>query len=168
MSEHVLDWLPAYHDGELHGKALQQVENHLQACATCRAELQALQSLSSVLKSAPVPDLTPPGRFAAQVALRLPRRAAPRPPGWRLGVPLALIVIWAFVHTGLQLASWLFTADWLLDIRWIETDSFLRTTATLTGLNFALLVITAILWAGWMGLWVAWERHQAQPAAGRA
>jgi predicted anti-sigma-YlaC factor YlaD len=168
MSEHIQEWLSTYHDGELRGKALLQVETHLRECADCRAELQALQSLSSVLKSAPAPELTPPGLFAAQVALRLPRRAAPRPPAWKLGAPLALIGIWAFVQAGLKLAAFVLTADWLLDFHWIETESLLRTTVWLTGLNLGLLVVTVILWAGWMGLWVAWERHQAQPAASKA
>lgn len=169
MSDHVHEWLAAYHDGELHGKALQQVENHLQECAACRAELRALQSLSTALKSAPAPDLTPPGLFAAQVALRLPRRTASRPrhPRWRLGFPLVLFGVAVFLQAGLKVASFALTAGGLLDIAWIETESVLRTNAVLTGLNLALLATTVILWAGWMGLWVAWERHQAQPAASK-
>jgi anti-sigma factor RsiW len=36
MDEHVHAWLEAYHDGELHGRRLEQVEDHLARCVECR------------------------------------------------------------------------------------------------------------------------------------
>ncbi len=104
MTEHVTAWLGAYHDGELRGRRLQQVEAHLAHCAMCRAELESLRALTALLQESPVAvHLTSPERFAAQVALRLPRR--PEQPawqraleiGWRL-VPLGLLGAWAFVQ----------------------------------------------------------------------
>ncbi|UCC64420.1 MAG: zf-HC2 domain-containing protein [Anaerolineae bacterium] len=104
MTEHVTAWLGAYHDGELQGRRLRQVETHLAHCATCRADLERLQALAALLQESPAAEnLTPPERFVAQVGLRLPRRPA-RPAwqrglemGWRL-VPVGLLGAWAFVQ----------------------------------------------------------------------
>ena len=75
MNGHVTPWLATYHDGELKGRRLRQVEAHLAECATCRAELNELQCLSALLHESPVAeDLLPPERFVAQVGLRLERR----------------------------------------------------------------------------------------------
>ena len=104
MNEHVTPWMGAYHDGELHGRCLQQVEAHLAHCATCRAELEGLQAMSALLQESPaVEGFTPPERFVAQVGLRLPRRPAEPAwkraleTGWRL-IPLGLLGAWAFVQ----------------------------------------------------------------------
>ncbi len=103
MNGHVTPWLAAYHDGELHGRRLRQVEEHLAECAACRAELKELQSLSALLHESAAEGLMPAERFVAQVGLRLPRR--PTKPawqrtletGWRLA-PAGLVGVWAFVQ----------------------------------------------------------------------
>ena len=105
MNEHVTTWLGAYHDGELKGLRLRQVETHLTHCAMCRVELEQLQTLTMLLQESPAAEgLTPPERFVAQVGLRLPRRPA-QPAwkralefGWRLA-PVGLLGAWAFVQT---------------------------------------------------------------------
>jgi len=105
MTEHVTAWLGAYHDGELGGRRARQVEDHLAHCTTCRAELERLRALAALLQESPAAvNLTPPGRFVAQVGLRLPRRPE-RPAwqrtleiGWRMA-PLGLLGAWAFVQT---------------------------------------------------------------------
>lgn len=111
MTEHVTEWLGAYHDGELWGHRLRQVEAHLAQCATCRAELEELRALATLLQeSPPAAGLTPPERFVAQVGLRLPRRpertAVQRTLeiGWRLA-PLAMLGAWAFFHAVFTVAS---------------------------------------------------------------
>ncbi len=104
MTEHVTVWLGAYHDGELRGLRLRQVEAHLAHCATCRTELERLGALTALLQESPAAaGLTPPERFVAQVKLRLPRRPE-RPAtqraletGWRLA-PLGLLGAWAFIQ----------------------------------------------------------------------
>jgi len=104
MTEHVTTWLGAYHDGELQGRRLRQVEAHLAQCAACRAELQSLQALGTLLQESPASEgLTPPERFVAQVGLRLPRR--PERPAWQRALemgwqltPLGLLGAWAFVQ----------------------------------------------------------------------
>lgn len=104
MTQHVTAWLEAYHDGELSGLRLQQVETHLAHCTTCRAELENLRALAALLRESPaVESLTPPERFVAQVGLRLPRR--PERPAWQRGLeigwqltPVGLLGAWAFVQ----------------------------------------------------------------------
>jgi hypothetical protein len=104
MTQHVTAWLGAYHDGELRGLRLRQVETHLAHCATCHAELERLRALTTLLQESPAAKgLAPPERFVAQVGLRLPHR--PERPAWRrtldIGwqlVPLGLLGAWAFVQ----------------------------------------------------------------------
>lgn len=110
-NEHVIAWLGAYHDGELHGRRLRQIETHLAHCEMCSAELKELRALTALLQESPAPErLTRPDRFVAQVGLRLPRR--PTQPtwkraletGWRL-VPVGLFGAWAFVEAALWVSS---------------------------------------------------------------
>ena len=82
MNQHVTPWLGAYHDGELKGLRLRQVEAHLAQCAACRVDLEKLQALGALLQESPAATgLMPPDRFVAQVGLRLPRR--PTQPAWQ-------------------------------------------------------------------------------------
>ena len=74
MSNHVSEWLNAYFDGELTGKLLHQVEDHLAECEACQAELDSLEGLSELLHDVPAPEFTPADRFAAQVNLRIPHK----------------------------------------------------------------------------------------------
>jgi len=104
MNQHVIAWLGAYHDGELKGARLWQVEAHLQSCESCRAELDRLRALGHLLQASPPPEgLTPAERFEAQVRLRLPPRPARTTwqsaleTGWQLA-PLGLFVAWGFVQ----------------------------------------------------------------------
>jgi hypothetical protein len=104
MSDHILKLLGAYIDGELSGGQLRKVEAHLDECQSCLEEYYGLQALSATLLSAPVPDFPFPERFAADLALRLPRK--PVKPmrekalevGWWLA-PVGLIVTWIFIST---------------------------------------------------------------------
>jgi anti-sigma factor RsiW len=130
MSEHVFRWLGAYHDGELRGRRLAQVEAHLARCAVCCAELEGLQALSGLLQGVPQPAYSlPPERFVAQVGLRLPR--IPEQPAWQRAlergwqmVPLGLLGTWAvtqavFIVAAAALLAWRtglgesLTAGWL-------------------------------------------------------
>jgi anti-sigma factor RsiW len=114
----VLDWLGAYHDGELHGDRLRSVQAHLGACAICQAELAALQRLAvSLHSSPPLPARTPPDQFVAQVRLRLPARRGPTPGHARLRraaglwLPLGVLGLWALGQAVLTVGGLLFT--WL-------------------------------------------------------
>lgn len=102
---HVGQWLQAYYDGELDHRTAMRVETHLAACPACCAELEALRALSALLQASPPASLTPtPEQFAAQVALKLPRRE--REPLaersltflWRLA-PLLIVTTWVFVQS---------------------------------------------------------------------
>jgi predicted anti-sigma-YlaC factor YlaD len=104
MSEHIVEQLGAYLDGELHGRQFHKVEEHLTACESCRAELASLQSLSGILQEAPAADFPSADRFASNVTLRLARR--PVIPmhrkvlefGWWM-VPVGLLMAWIFIST---------------------------------------------------------------------
>jgi hypothetical protein len=109
--DHVLDWLPAYHDGELPERRERQVEEHLAHCESCRAELKALRAFSSLLQKSPsASDLMRSDQFVAQVELRLPRRPVQTPvrrvleTGWRF-IPVGLLGAWAFMQTVLIVVS---------------------------------------------------------------
>ncbi len=104
MSDHILELLGAYIDGELHGGQLRKVETHLAECQSCLEEYYKLQALSATLHEAPAPDFPAPEHFAADVALRLPRmpvkpiRTKALEVGWWLA-PAGLIAAWIFVST---------------------------------------------------------------------
>ncbi len=115
MSKHVIEWLNAYLDGELKGYQMRQVEAHLTECLACRNELESLARLSSLLREVPVPEFTPPERFAAQVALRLHRRTpAPKNKvleiGWWM-IPVGLVGSWIFIGTSLFVTEILSVAN---------------------------------------------------------
>jgi predicted anti-sigma-YlaC factor YlaD len=110
MSDHIVELLSAYLDGELHGGQLRKVETHLDKCQTCQEECASLQALSAALHDAPIPDFPSPERFAADVALRLPRtpvkplRRRALEVGWWLA-PVGLIVTWVFISTTILVSN---------------------------------------------------------------
>jgi predicted anti-sigma-YlaC factor YlaD len=108
---HVTARLQAYHDGELGPRTAETVAAHLAGCEACLAEFEALETLSALLHELPpATQLVPEDRFAAQVALRLPRDKAPTLPertlkwGWRL-TPVVLVATWASVQAAAILTS---------------------------------------------------------------
>jgi len=112
MTDHVTTWLEAYHDGELRGRRLRQVETHLARCETCRQELRRLEGLTALLRSAPAPvGLMSADRFVYAMGLRLPRR--PERPAWQRALkvgwqltPLGLLGAWVFAKTAL-VVTWM-------------------------------------------------------------
>jgi predicted anti-sigma-YlaC factor YlaD len=111
MSNHVTEWLNAYHDGELHGNRLRHVQAHLAGCEVCQAELESLHSLSDLLHEVETPELVSTERFAAQVSLRLPREQAALTPGKKVTeigwwmIPVGLLAAWVFVSTAFVLGD---------------------------------------------------------------
>ena len=115
MSNHVSEWLNAYFDGELTGKLLHQVEDHLAECEACQAELDSLEGLSELLHDVPAPEFTPADRFAAQVNLRIPHkqvvisRKQVMEAGWWM-IPVGLLASWIFISTAFALGDVLLAA----------------------------------------------------------
>jgi hypothetical protein len=70
------DWLPLY--GDLQGRELEELDDHLAGCAECREELRHLNALGSMMEEArppaPSPELLQEARFVLQSALRAERR----------------------------------------------------------------------------------------------
>jgi predicted anti-sigma-YlaC factor YlaD len=116
MSNHVTEWLNAYFDGELTGKRLFQVEEHLAGCETCQAELESLEKLSGLLQATPTPEFTPLERLAAQVSLRIPHRQVlisrkqVFDVGWWM-IPVGLLASWVFISTAFALGDVLSAAS---------------------------------------------------------
>jgi len=110
MSNHVTEWLNAYFDGELTGKRLHQVEEHLAECEACQTELEALGNVSGLLHEIPLPDFPSPERFATQVNLLLPQKRTPPPQrslfeiGWWM-IPVGLLAVWVFISTAILLGD---------------------------------------------------------------
>jgi anti-sigma factor RsiW len=173
MNQHVLNWLPAYHDGELSPSHRRQVEDHLATCPTCLADLETLDSLSGLLRANQAPELTSPERFAAQVQLLLPRSPQPATstnektlPRWVLGAPLALIAAWAFLQAALWITTFLLGANWALGPQnllfpgWAAPVDLIETAGSLLVMYFGLMVATTILWCTWMAFWLVWKNNQ--------
>ena len=111
MTEHITQWLGAYHDGELRGAQLRRIEGHLTECTACRAELEEIRNLSALLQNTPTEaSYLPAERFAANLALTLPRRTelpqarSPLEIGWWL-VPVGLLAAWVFIGITYSLSS---------------------------------------------------------------
>jgi len=109
---HVTAWLPAYHDGELSGPRQAEVEAHLATCAGCLAELEALEGLSALLQSAPLPALAPrpcqlpPRLHGAFQSFDLAR--ARRNWGrlaWQ-SIPVGLALAWVFLQGAIWALGW--------------------------------------------------------------
>jgi len=148
MMDHVLDWLQAYHDGELQGQKAHWVEAHLSYCESCRAELEALQAFSSLLQlSPPAPDLLHSESFVARVvqatsepSLRPAPAALKRAleTGWYL-IPVGLIGAWLFVQTAYIVVALIllaqsapataqlfpFTLPPIFDVSWLAVEQCL-------------------------------------------
>lgn len=177
MDEHIQAWLEAYHDGELHGRRLQQVEDHLARCAECRREMERLNTLSALLQENPAPgNLMPPERFVAQVGLRLPRRQEGEgrqrvfKAGWQM-IPLVLFGAWVFVQA-LFIMMGLLLVGLSLGLGDIAGQPVLNTLnrsellAWSVGLNFALSAVIGLLYLSWLASWWVGRRHsqvEAQP-----
>jgi predicted anti-sigma-YlaC factor YlaD len=147
MPNHVTEWLNAYFDGELTGRRLQQVEDHLAECEACQAELDSLYGLSELLHEVPAPEFSSAERFAAQVSLRIPHKKAVISKkqvvefGW-WGIPVGLLASWIFISTAFALGDVLSTAsnlgllggiaDWLGS--GVANDIYLSTTIGQLGL----------------------------------
>lgn len=95
MSDHPLDQLSAFLDGELAPDARASVETHLRQCAACALHLEELAAVDTLARS--VPAEAPAGYFQAlpgRVVQRLPPRAARARaiPVWTWALAAGLIV----------------------------------------------------------------------------
>lgn len=192
MNGHVSQWIPAYHDGELTEARRELVEAHLQACESCRAELEGLENLSVLLQQAPVPEHTSRERFAASIKIRLPRDSHGQPrnralkTAWQIA-PLAVIGMWASIQAALLIAS--LGISFGLD-RYLQASlPFLdwQPSTTITGffagietgidlawlsglepaieafmLGLAATAITGVLLAGWLASWWSYKHNRTE------
>ena len=90
--------LTLYALGSLEGAELARVRKHLEACASCRLELQRLNADMGILAMAAAPESTPPGRVKDRLMKRIAHteRDAKVPAwnwSWAFRVALALILL---------------------------------------------------------------------------
>lgn len=113
MSEHILEWLGAYLDGELPVYRRRQMEEHVAHCLVCKAELESLQRLSQVLQADPLPnEFSSPQNFSSRIELLLPRlpsvsptRRALKIAWWSL--PFAVLGAYLFVQVVFSITGWI-------------------------------------------------------------
>jgi predicted anti-sigma-YlaC factor YlaD len=117
MSNHVIEWLNAYLDGELKGRQLHLVKEHLATCEACQAEFESLQGLSALLQEVPGPEFVSHERFVSQVNLRLPQRPVKAIENrslfnvsWWI-VPVGLLMLWVFIATTTVVSEMVSVAD---------------------------------------------------------
>jgi anti-sigma factor RsiW len=156
MEDRTRGLLPRYHDGELTEEATRAVELHLATCAACRAELQALRSLSATLAGAAEPGSTADAEAFWQ-ALQPKLGAQHAAPPWRSWLPGLLLL-------GLQgilgaIGALLMIGSLVRGLTGINTG--------LPGLPLpGLFSIGMFGWAGvlyliWLAAW--WSRHHTAP-----
>jgi predicted anti-sigma-YlaC factor YlaD len=111
MAKHISEWLNAYLDGELNRARTSQVEDHLAECAECRAELEELRGLSTLLhETAPTGEFLSTERFVSNLTLNLPRqpehsqRRKILEVGWWL-IPVGTLGIWLFLQVTFTLSA---------------------------------------------------------------
>jgi len=156
MSNHVSEWLNAYHDGELHGNRLHQVEAHLAECELCQKELESLDRLSNVLHMVPAPKFVSAERFASQVSLRLPHKQTVISRkhifevGWWM-IPVGLLGIWVFIGTAFFVSDILSAANSLGILNnisgWLTFGSSSAASWTATLGQFGVLGGRSLTWA---------------------
>jgi predicted anti-sigma-YlaC factor YlaD len=155
MSNHITEWLNAYLDGELKGRRLHQVEEHLAGCEACQTELKALQGLSALLQEVPAAEFTPLERFVSQVNLLLPQKRETTTRrkilevGWWM-VPVGLLTVWIFLSTTILVSDMVSVANnfGLLDnVNVLASDTSNNAYWTSTLGQFGLLEGNSLQWA---------------------
>lgn len=183
MEKHVTRSLPAYHDGELPADQQTLLGAHLAVCPACRAELDALRSLSGVLKK--VPAAAPPvtaAVFLARLEARLKSEPAPawstaptpRVAGWgkvlRLAwqaIPLGIVGAWVVLQAVLLASALLIAlgADAYLSLPLAESLQLapdLEWLLVLLALWLPGLGLNSELWLAVLGQSFAWAAPLAQ------
>jgi hypothetical protein len=169
MNEHVFEWLEAYHDGELKGRRLQIIEAHLNECASCRAELARLESLSVLLQDKWVLEpSTPPERFVAQVHLRMERKPerTPMERVWNIilqAIPLVLISAWVSMQAlfvAKALLYLMFRFRFLSDLGSLLIIFEDRVPGLDLLINILVSLLIGFLYLSWLASW--WVRRRRQ------
>ncbi|MBN1934399.1 MAG: zf-HC2 domain-containing protein [Anaerolineae bacterium] len=177
MAQHVNHLLAEYYDNELNAHRRRQVETHLDECATCRAELERMTQLSSLMEAYTLPEAsTPVETFRAQVMLKVSRRKRSPLPSrtwvWYAipvslgGALLALEAVTALLILAVSALSWggieiaaslaPTWVEWLnAQISWSDmliSSGLDLLSLTVQVLLYIVLFLLFIPYAGWVGL----------------
>lgn len=164
MSDHVLDYLDAYYDGELNARLSQKVEKHLESCIECREAYQAMQQLSVELQAFTLPEFTSADRFSSQVMLCLPReQEMPIPEkafqiGWWM-IPVLLISAGVINAAVIMINN---TLLWAYQFGWVQTPGYIIPTISLESFFGMILNYLASLFPLSMQ-WMVFSEHFIRP-----
>ena len=116
MPDPIFNKLGAYLDGELNSREAAAAEAHLKVCVECRAELEELRRLSSILEGSPDPEFLPVQEFKSRLMLQLPRREELPPVETNIPfllwlAPLMVIISLVFIQVTIGLTSFITTAS---------------------------------------------------------
>ncbi len=116
MPDPIFNKLGAYLDGELNSREAAAVEAHLKVCVECRAELEELRRLSSILEGSPDPEFMPVQEFKSRLMLQLPRREDLPPTETNIPfllwlAPFMVIIVLVFIQVTIGLTSFITTAS---------------------------------------------------------
>lgn len=104
MSQHPVELIGAYADGELSAEEARRVEAHLATCTECRRELALIQNLGEAMQTI----LSRPPRRSVWEGVN---RKITRPIGW------ILLIVGVITWIGLALVEWFregeLTPEWL-------------------------------------------------------
>ena len=145
----------------LDGAAVPELERHLAGCASCAAEMRAVQAVDDLLRSQGL--LEPPPHFASRVMSHIDRRMRAMPEWQRAvlqvsailsGTALVALTLVALVHggrlassglpLGADMAAWLRGAGVALKVLTDRLDAIV----VVGTLSAALAVVMALFWFG--------------------
>ena len=102
-------FLSAYHDGEIAGPKREEIARHLEGCAACRQEFEALKAAVATIRAAEVPDspLYLATRVLAEIRQSGADSAVARRPVWArvFASAAAVVLIAAGVWVGAMLGN---------------------------------------------------------------
>jgi len=86
--------LDAYHDGELDAARIEQIDAHLRECAACAKALQSMRSMSRLMQSMPMAEMSADAltRLHAEVDRTMDRSLLPLARSF-VGIAAAILVV---------------------------------------------------------------------------
>jgi anti-sigma factor RsiW len=131
-----------YVDGALPPDERVRVEEHLQACAECRTQVEGERALRARLSALPAPE--PPDTLAARVSRGLLRARRPSRLRWALPLAAALALFAFWAHTAPGVVA--------MQMAWDHDHCFAHQT------------LPAKVWTADAGFMAGWlERHGTEP-----
>jgi anti-sigma factor (TIGR02949 family) len=111
--------LQEYFDGEVDAAAAAQIRRHLENCAECQGELQALERVRNLLRG-PAARVAAPAEVRARLAAALDREPQPRSPDRRPSAARGSRPFWFGVFSGIGGSAVAAALGFLFLIPWLN------------------------------------------------